>query len=121
MLEMRRTQEYKQEKLYFGTLLLAIPVLTKESNSSFVEIKFLMLFAADGMSLSVPTSGVVRKRGLRINTDLSPAQPSSICRDDGYVMGVFLMITFYYRLSQKNAKRLLEACYLQSVTALPAW
>lgn len=121
MLEMRRTREYKQEKLYFGTLLLAVPVLTKQSNSSYVKIKFLMLFVADGMSLSVPKSGAVRKRGLRINTDLSPAQSNTVCREDSYVMGVLLMNTFYYRLSQKNAKRLLEAGYLQSVTALSAW
>lgn len=121
MLEMRRTQEFKREKLYFGTLLLAIPVLIKQSNSSYMKIKFLMLFVEDGMSLSVPNPGAVRKRGLRINIDLSLVQSSSIGREDGYVMGVLLMNTSYYRLSQRNAKRLLEACYLRSVTALSGW
>lgn len=120
MLEIRRIQVYKQEKLYFVTLLLAILVIIKQSNSTYVELTFLMLFVADGMYLSVPKSRTIRKRGFQINIDLSLVQSSSICREDVYDMGVFLMKTFYYRLSQKNAKRLLEACYLRSTTALSA-
>lgn len=52
-------QEYEQGNLNFGTLLLAIPVIIKQSNSSYVGIKSLTLFVADWMSLSVRKSRVV--------------------------------------------------------------